>query len=91
MKHFTPIFLLLLGLCSFRLFAQPACDKDRSCIGRAVQMSVNSGRGAHFVEVAGYSIPDRKQTAMTLEMWVKVDRLPNTVQFLGGLWTQLRQ
>lgn len=86
MKHFTPIFLLLLGLCSFRLFAQPACDKDRSCIGRAVQMSVNSGRGAHFVEVAGYSIPDRKQTAMTLEMWVKVDRLPNTVQFLGGLW-----
>ncbi|MFZ9815327.1 MAG: LamG domain-containing protein, partial [Candidatus Kapaibacteriota bacterium] len=49
-------------------------------------MSVNSGRGAHFVEVAGYSIPDRKQTAMTLEMWVKIDRLPNTVQFLGGLW-----
>ncbi|MFM7157753.1 MAG: LamG domain-containing protein, partial [Bacteroidota bacterium] len=66
--------------------AQPACDRDRSCIGRAVQMSVNTGRGAHFVEVTGYSIPDKKQTAMTLEMWVKVDRLPNTVQFLGGLW-----
>ncbi|MFM8840683.1 MAG: LamG domain-containing protein, partial [bacterium] len=68
------------------MFAQPACDKDRSCVGRAVQMSVNSGRGVHFVEVSGYSIPDRKQTALTVEMWVKMERIQNTVQFLGGLW-----
>ncbi|MFM8281686.1 MAG: LamG-like jellyroll fold domain-containing protein [Bacteroidota bacterium] len=86
MKYITPILFLLLGICTFHMQAQPACDRDRSCIGRAVQMSVNTGRGAHFVEVTGYSIPDKKQTAMTLEMWVKVDRLPNTVQFLGGLW-----
>jgi hypothetical protein len=70
----------------FTLNAQPACDKDRSCIGRAVQFTETSGRGAHFVEVNGYTIPNKQQTAMTVEMWVKVNRVQNTVQFLGGLW-----
>ena len=86
MRRSTPYFLLMLCMWSFNMFAQPACDKDRSCVGRAVQMSVNSGRGVHFVEVSGYSIPDRKQTALTVEMWVKMERIQNTVQFLGGLW-----
>jgi hypothetical protein len=85
-KHITPVLVVLFSIFSFRMVAQPACDKDRSCVGRAVQMSVNTGRGAHFIEVAGYSIPDKKQTALTVEMWVKVERLPNTIQFLGGLW-----
>jgi hypothetical protein len=82
----TPFIIALLCFASFNVIAQPACDKDRSCVGRAVQMTETSGRGAHFIEVNGYSIPNKQQTALTVEMWVKVNRVSNTNQFLGGLW-----
>ena len=77
----TPIIIALLCFVSFNVIAQPACDKDRSCIGRAVQLTETSGRGAHFIEVNGYSIPNKQQTALTVEMWVKVNRVSNTNQF----------
>jgi len=82
----TPFIIALLCFVSFNVIAQPACDKDRSCVGRAVQLTETSGRGAHFIEVNGYSIPNKQQTALTVEMWVKVNRVSNTNQFLGGLW-----
>jgi hypothetical protein len=63
-----------------------ACDRDKQCLGRALEMTVNAGRGAHFVEVSNYRLQGRTQQALTFEMWAKIDRLNNTRQYLGGIW-----
>jgi len=54
-------------LSVYSLQAQPACDKDKQCIGRAVQMTETYGRGAHFIEVSNFGVRDKNQTALTVE------------------------
>ena len=73
-------------LSVYSLQAQPACDKDKQCIGRAVQMTETYGRGAHFIEVSNFGIRDKNQKALTVEMWAKLTRVNNTRQYLGGIW-----
>ena len=67
-------------LSVYSLQAQPACDKDKQCIGRAVQMTETYGRGAHFIEVSNFGVRDKNQTALTVEMWAKLTRVNNTRQ-----------
>jgi hypothetical protein len=43
-KFTTPFIIALLCFVSLSVIAQPACDKDRSCVGRAVQLTEISGR-----------------------------------------------
>ncbi len=61
------------------------CDTRKDCIGRAVALTVNSGRNAHFIELTG-QLTKPRQTALSVEMWVIVDRQAGKRQFLGGLW-----
>lgn len=61
------------------------CDARKECIFNAVQTTVSSGRGAHFIEVSNQPIRPR-QTALTVEMWVKTDAQAGKRIFLGGLW-----
>ena len=63
----------------------PACDSRKECIGTAVTFTVNSGRNAHFMELARNPIRAR-QTAMTFEMWIRAERQAGKRQFVGGLW-----
>lgn len=82
--------LVALLCCVYPMRAQfpAACDTRKDCIFNAVQSTVTSGRNAHFVEVQ--SSPTRaQQTALTVEMWVKIERQSGKRQFLGGLWGPL--
>ncbi len=82
------VFLVFaLTVCATSALAQfPAtCDSRKECIGQAVSLTVSSGRSAHFIEILNQPIKPR-QTALTVEMWVKVERQAGQRQFLGGLW-----
>jgi hypothetical protein len=61
------------------------CDTRKECIGRAVSLTVNSGRNAHFIELGG-QVTQPRQTALTVEMWVLLERQSGKRQYLGGLW-----
>lgn len=77
----------LLTMCAATAWAQfPAvCDTRKECIGNAVDLSVSSGRSAHFIEISGQ--PSKPlQTALTVEMWINAKRQAGKRQFLGGLW-----
>ncbi|MCX6141444.1 MAG: choice-of-anchor D domain-containing protein [Candidatus Kapabacteria bacterium] len=63
----------------------PACDTRKDCIGQAVTFTVPSGRNAHFMELLKNPIKNR-QTAMTFEMWVRVEKQAGMRQTLAGLW-----
>lgn len=76
---------LLLGVGPASAQFPPACDSRRECVGTAVTFTVNSGRNAHFMELARNPVRAR-QTAMTFEMWIRAERQTGKRQFVGGLW-----
>lgn len=93
MKFHTSFFIVviaaLIGVISpsVSLAQYPAaCDSTKSCIGNALTLTVNSGKGAHYVDVDNYSVKDKSQTALTFEAWVKPQRIAGTVQYIAGLW-----
>ena len=86
MNYLITLICCISILSVYPLQAQPACDKDKQCIGRAVQMTETYGRGAHFIEVSNFGIRDKNQKALTVEMWGKLTRVNNTRQYLGGIW-----
>lgn len=81
--------LVVLAIClsASPLRAQfPAgCDNRRECVGQAVSMTVTSGRSQHFIELAKNPIKMR-QTALTFELWAKIDKQAGQRQYIGGLW-----
>jgi hypothetical protein len=81
--------LVVLAIClsASPLRAQfPAgCDTRKECVGQAVSMTVTSGRSQHFVELAKNPIKMR-QTALTFELWAKIDKQAGQRQYIGGLW-----
>jgi len=80
------LILLFVGLGAPTLsMGQAQCDANKSCLLRAVQLSVPSGRDHHFIEVEG-QVTTPRQTALTVEMWVNAKRQPGKRVFLGGLW-----
>lgn len=74
----------MVGGLAWAQFPAP-CDTRKECIGQGVSLTVNSGRNAHFLELSRNPIRPR-QTAMTIEMWVRVDRQAGQRQYLAGLW-----
>lgn len=87
------VFLLFVCCIAvqFSAYAQfpPACDADKSCLGRAYTSTRGSGRGAHYVDIQNVAIQDRLTTAMTFEFWMKVSRPGLTgggAMYIGGLW-----
>ncbi|MBK7411030.1 MAG: choice-of-anchor D domain-containing protein [Ignavibacteria bacterium] len=81
------LLITVFAMLSVPVQAQfpPACDSRKDCIGQAVTFSVTSGRNAHFLELLRNPVRAR-QTAMTFEMWVRVDRQAGLRQYLAGLW-----
>lgn len=87
--------LFLLQICLLLLPAAvqaqfPAqCDTRKDCIFNAVQSTVTSGRNAHFIEVQ--SAPTKaQQTALTVELWAKIERQAGKKVFVAGLWGPLQ-
>ncbi|MFN4985472.1 MAG: choice-of-anchor D domain-containing protein [Ignavibacteria bacterium] len=81
--------LVLLAICgsASQLWAQyPAsCDTRKECVGQAVSLTVTTGRSQHFIELAKNPIKMR-QTALTFELWAKIDKQAGQRQYVGGLW-----
>ncbi len=86
MKFINCCFSIIIFLIVRTISAQPSCDVYPTNEERVVQFSISSGRGAHFIEVNGQLISDTNTNVLTVEMWVELDRISNTNQFLGGLW-----
>lgn len=78
---------LLALLLAVKTSAQfPAsCDGRKDCIFNAVQFVTTSGRSQHFIELLKNPVKAR-QSALTFEMWAKIEKQANQRQFLGGLW-----
>lgn len=88
MKPLVRLFVLTLLTCSgMQLWAQypAACDTRKECVGQAVSLTVTTGRSQHFIELAKNPIKMR-QTALTFELWAKIERQSGNRQYIGGLW-----
>ena len=85
--------LALLMLCSsivpIRAQYPAQCDTRKDCIFNAVQSTVTSGRNAHFIETQ-VAPTKAQQTALTVEMWAKIERQPGKKVFVAGLWGPLQ-
>lgn len=81
------LLLLVLSMSATTLWAQfPAgCDTRKECVGQAVSLTVTTGRSQHFVELSKNPIKMR-QTALTFELWAKIDKQAGSRQYIGGLW-----
>lgn len=78
---------LLIGLYSLSAFAQfPAeCDKDKACIGRALEQTVTSGRGLQFVDVTRTTSQNALSIALTVELWMRPEKQAGR-QYIAGFW-----
>ncbi len=61
------------------------CDSRKNCVARAIEFTITTGRNAQYIELAG-EVSKPRQTALTVEMWVKVTRQAGFRVPLGGLW-----
>ena len=91
-RTFMPRRFLFTVLCTFALATTVAeaqfpvaCDRWRQCLGRAVRFTETEGRNAHFIEISG-QVTAPRQTALTVEMWVRVNQQAGKRQFVAGLW-----
>lgn len=86
MKLFTCVIFLCCVL-PLALQAQfpPSCDEDKSCIGRALEQTVTTGRGLQFVDVEKTPSQSTLTTAMTIEMWIQPVK-QNGRQYIAGFW-----
>ncbi len=86
---YLPIIFLLIVVSSEQVFSYEVCDSSRfrrPCPGNSLLFSVTSGKGAHYVDIDNTPSRDNFGEQLTVEMWMKLDRLPNRLQFVAGLW-----
>lgn len=63
-----------------------SCDKDRSCIGRALTIDVTSGKSAQYVDIDTNAILRSLSTELTVEAWIKPVQQAGKRVYLAGLW-----
>lgn len=81
------LILFVLFLTTVEVFSQVAsCDNPRDCIGRALTLTVSSGRGAHYVDIDKTARQLQLSTSMTVEMWMNPTRQAGSKVFVAGLW-----
>ncbi|MCO6465737.1 MAG: choice-of-anchor D domain-containing protein [Bradyrhizobiaceae bacterium] len=80
-------WLAVLFFCVMHAQAQypAACDNRKACTQRAIRFTNSVGRNAQYIELAG-EVSKPRQQAITVEMWVKVERQAGYRVPLGGLW-----
>ncbi|MBU3678972.1 MAG: choice-of-anchor D domain-containing protein [Candidatus Kapabacteria bacterium] len=76
---------LVVGIAQSSAQFPASCDGRKDCIFNAVQFTTTSGRSQHFIELQKNPVKAR-QTAVTFEMWAKIEKQANQRQFVGGLW-----
>ncbi len=78
------VFLLLISF-SVRAEFPAECDKDKSCIGRALEQTVTGGRGLQFVDIGRTPSQAAFTTALTAEMWMRAEKQAGR-QYIAGFW-----
>src|SRR5579872_2850569 len=63
-----------------------ACDKDKSCVGNALTITITQGKGAQYVDVDTSYRLDDLGTALTFEAWIAPQPQPGKIQYIAGLW-----
>ncbi|HET6401156.1 MAG TPA: choice-of-anchor D domain-containing protein [Candidatus Kapabacteria bacterium] len=63
-----------------------ACDKDKSCVGNALTISITQGKGAQYVDVDTSYQLENFDTAITFEAWIDPQPQPGKIQYIAGLW-----
>ena len=82
-KYF-PLCILLCLFGTQEVRAQ--CDSLKACVGKAVTITVTSGKLAQYIEVdTSYRIRNI-DTAITFESWLKPQIQPGKRVFVGGIW-----
>jgi hypothetical protein len=79
------VLLVLAGLRDSAL-AQAQCDKDKSCVGNALTISVTNGKLAQYVDVETDARLRGLRTAITFEAWIKPEQQGGKKVFVAGLW-----
>ncbi len=85
---YIKLFLLMsiVQLLSLELFAYQECDTIRNCVGRDLEFSVTSGKGAHYIDIDKTAELDKISEQLTVEFWLKVSRQENKRQYIAGVW-----
>lgn len=81
-SFFTVLFLPQIATAQF----PPACDADKSCIGKALSLTVSTGKGAHYADIDKTKSQDSLTTKLTFEAWMKPTQQVGMRQFVAGLW-----
>ncbi len=85
-RHWGQWFLLL-AVVTASVAQYPAdCDRRKACIYNALRQTVTSGKGAQYVEVETGAAVDTIRSALTVEMWVRIEPQSGKRQFLAGVW-----
>ena len=85
LRHCLTLSLLILAVVETLAQFPASCDSRKDCIFNAVQLTTTTGRSQHFVELQRNPVKAR-QTAITFELWAKIEKQANQRQFIGGLW-----
>ena len=84
--RFLYILLFIIVLYPFDLRGWADCDEVKSCLGRALTLTVNSGKGAHYVDIEKTKLQAQFDSQMTVQMWIKPEKQEGMTQFIAGLW-----
>jgi hypothetical protein len=90
-KTFSSATLFFLFLAFFILHPSSfilaqSCDTVKECVGKALTISVTSGKGAQYVDVdTSYRIRNI-DTAITFEAWLKPKQQAGKRAFVAGIW-----
>jgi hypothetical protein len=82
----TLLFLILLILNTHISLSWAECDENKSCLGRALTLTVNTGKGAHYVDITKTDHQKYFDRQMTVEMWMKPQKQEGMTQYIAGLW-----
>jgi hypothetical protein len=93
-KYVTKYYrLVLFSIAILSVFSGPKkalawqpCDVNRTCLGNALTIDVNSGKGAQYVDVINTKSQDYFKYSFTFEAWINPERQEGRTQFIGGLW-----
>jgi hypothetical protein len=76
--------LLLAEIAPSHLHAQTRCDTLQTCLGNVLTIT-QSGQ-AQYVDIQQTPAQRSLSTALSFEAWINPQRIPNTRQFIAGLW-----
>ena len=67
--RFNFLCIIILFAINISAFAYQECDTLRTCIGRDLEFSITSGKGAHYIDIDKTKELNKISTQMTVEFW----------------------